>query len=209
MKQSPRPLTSLVARARLLAVLALTGAAMPSVSQAQTKQQIDWCYSEEATDDQTLEGCTAMINSGRYTGVELSHAYDNRGYGFNHKGQYDSAIPDFDEAVRLDPNNYQAFNNRGNAYTNKGQYDRAIPDYDQALRINPNYALSYSNRGNAYRLKGQYDRAIQDYNKAIQINPNYARAYYYRGITKQKKGDIAGGNADIARAKQLNPHIAD
>ncbi len=209
MKNPLRPHSGFVVGMKLLTLVALTGAALPSAGQAQTKQQIDWCYSPTATDDQTLEGCTAMIQSGQYTGVELSHAYDNRGVGYNGKGQYDSAIPDFDVAIRLDPNNNQAFNNRGNAYQAKGQYDRAIQDYNQALRIDSNYALAYNNRGNAYRNKGQYDRAIQDYNQAIRINPNYAKAFYFRGISKQKKGDVAGGNADIAKAKQLNPHIAD
>jgi len=32
------------------------------------------------------------------------------------KQEYDKAIKDFDEAIRLDPNNEMAFNNRGLAW---------------------------------------------------------------------------------------------
>ena len=41
------------------------------------------------------------------------------------KGQFDRAIADFDEAIRLDPKNADAFYNRGNAYAEQRQYDRA------------------------------------------------------------------------------------
>ena len=37
----------------------------------------------------------------------------NRGTTYARKGQYERAIEDLDQAVRLNPNEAQAFNNRG------------------------------------------------------------------------------------------------
>ena len=105
---------------------------------------------------------------------EHAIAFNNRGTAYNDKGQYDRAIQDFDQAIRLDPNYALAFNNRGIAYDDKGQYDRAIQDYDQAIKLDPNYASLQQPR-HAYDDKGQYDRAIQDYDQAIKLDPNYAR----------------------------------
>jgi tetratricopeptide (TPR) repeat protein len=51
------------------------------------------------------------------------------------KRQYDRAIKDYDEAVRLDPNEALYFKNRGNAFRVTGQYDRAIADYRKALTL--------------------------------------------------------------------------
>lgn len=184
--------------------LALASAATPA--SAETKQEYDWCYAPEATDDQTIQGCTAMIESGKYTGIKLSDAYDNRGVGFNGKKQYDLSIPDFNKAVSLNPRNFQAFNNRGNAYYNKENYDAAMEDYDRALRISPQYDKARKNRGNTYYAVGLNSRAIEDYNEAIRINPRYANAYYDRSLARRKKGDIPGADADLAKAKQLKPN---
>ena len=53
---------------------------------------------------------------------------------------YDGAIVDLDEAIRLDPNNASAYNSRGAAWYGKGEFDRAITDYDEALRLDPDNA---------------------------------------------------------------------
>jgi tetratricopeptide (TPR) repeat protein len=51
----------------------------------------------------------------------------------------DRAIADYNQVIRLAPNNADAYNNRGNAYYKKGDYDRAIADFEAGLRIDPNY----------------------------------------------------------------------
>jgi tetratricopeptide (TPR) repeat protein len=56
------------------------------------------------------------------------------------KGDYDSAIADYSQAIRLDPDDAWAYYNRGGAYYYKGDYRRARMDWEQALRIDPNYA---------------------------------------------------------------------
>lgn len=185
--------------------LAIASATTPAF--AETKQEYNWCYAPDASDDETVQGCSAMIRSGSYSGVKLSDAYDNRGVGYNGQKKYDLSIPDFNTAISLNPRNYQAFNNRGNAFYSSGDYDRAILDYNASLRIDPQYAKAFDNRGNAYYVKGQLDRAIQDYTQAIRFNAQYAKAYYDRGVAKRKKGDIKGADADLAKARQINPNI--
>src|SRR5262249_21929950 len=61
---------------------------------------------------------------------------------------YDRAIADYSEAIRLNPQYALAFDNRGNAYWNKADYDRALSDYNEAIRLDPKYASAYYNRGN-------------------------------------------------------------
>ncbi|GHT85531.1 hypothetical protein FACS1894137_09920 [Spirochaetia bacterium] len=133
--------------------------------------------------------------------------YEKGNASYN-RGDYDMAIADYTEAIRLDPNYANAYYNRGVAYENKKDYDRAIGDYTQAIRINPNYAVAYNNRGGVYVDKKDYDRAIADYTEAIRLDPNYANAYYNRGFAYGNKKDYDRAIADYTEAIRLDPNYA-
>lgn len=175
---------------------------------AQTQQQIDWCNGKDGyTPDLQIGGCTALIQSGKYTEKQLAIVFMHRGSGYVEKGQHDRAIQDFDHAIKLDPNIAGAFNGRGQAYADQGQYDRAIQDYDHGTKLDPSNSYPFRGRGDAYYNKGQYDRAIQNYDQAIKLNPYYVKAYYGRSLAKEKKGDTAGAAADLATARSRDPNI--
>ena len=73
---------------------------------AQTQQQRDWCQDpvNGVTADQTIEGCTALIQSGRETASDLAgYDYLNRGHAYEGKGLHDLAIADENEARSMTP----------------------------------------------------------------------------------------------------------
>ena len=119
---------------------------------AQTSRDYDWCLRKRgASDDQVITGCTAVIESRRETRENRAISYNNRGLAYFHKGTYDRAIEDFDEAIRLDPpHSARPLSNRGNVYRKQGDYDHAIAYYDEAIRLNPAHADYYFNRGISY-----------------------------------------------------------
>ncbi|HEX2726211.1 MAG TPA: tetratricopeptide repeat protein, partial [Beijerinckiaceae bacterium] len=51
--------------------------------------------------------------------------YFDRGYAHSLKDDFDRAIADFTEAIRLDPKYISALFSRGVTYYNKGDFDRA------------------------------------------------------------------------------------
>ena len=91
------------------------------------------------------------------------------------KKDYEKAIADYSEAIRLDPTYVLAFNNRGAPGHDKTDYDKAIADFSEAIRLDPKDAVAYDNRGIAWYDKKDYDRAIADYNEAIRLDPKYVR----------------------------------
>jgi tetratricopeptide (TPR) repeat protein len=131
-----------------------------------------------------------------------------RGNEAREKKDYDLAIANYTEAIRLNPQYADAYNSRGLAYRNKGDYDRAIADCTEAIRLNPQYADAYNNRGLAYYYKKDYDRVIGDYNEVIRLNPQFAIAYNNRGVAYYYKKDYDRAIADYTEAIRLNPQDA-
>jgi tetratricopeptide (TPR) repeat protein len=118
-------------------------------------------------------------------------AYNNLGEAYLRKGDYERAISNYNQALRINPDYhkvYYFYDNRGTAYLMQGDYEKAIADYHQALRINPNDANAYHNRGTAYLNKGDFERAISDFNKALEINPRYAETYFNKALACEKIG---------------------
>ncbi len=150
--------------------------AVSPVARAQTQQQLNWCNGEGGVSaDQRINACTAVIRSGRFVGAELAKAYNNRGNGSYSKQDYDSALSDYNQAVRANPDYADAYNSRGNVWRYWQDYDRAIAEYDQAISLNPNYADAYNNRGTAWHEKGDRERAVADYRKAAELGHRDAK----------------------------------
>lgn len=147
---------------------------------------------ESANPHRKIAGCTAIIQSRQETAI-LVAAFGNRGIAYDDLGQYDLAIQDDDQAIKLAPNDARLYSNRGKAYGDKSQLDRAIEDFDQAIKLDPNYAQAFVNRGFAYALEGQYDRALQDLDQAIKLDPSNYQPFGNRGFTylKMKRPDSA------------------
>ncbi len=131
--------------------------------------------------------------------------YNNRGTLVNRKGEYDSAILNYNRAIEIDPELTTAYNNRGNAYLSKGLFNRAMVDFSTALNIDPRNVNAYINRGRTYQAKGRYDWAIFEYNRAIEIDPEFPNAYYYRGLAYQSKGQLERAILDYKKAIKIDP----
>ena len=140
----------------------------------------------------------------------LSNKLDlvNRGSEFFVKHDYDHALDDLNEAIRLDPEYVPAFKYRGAVYLDTKQFGLALEDYKKAIRFEANNAEHFYNRGAAYAGLGDYDLAIADYTEALRLDfYNKAMALYYRGVAKQAENDRAGGEADIAAARAIDKNV--
>ena len=192
---------ALLGGAMIFAALMVVSPAAAQQSPAQT-----WCYGNDSADDQTIAGCTRVIQSGRENQRDLASAYFNRGLAYGHKGDFDRAIRDFDQAIKINPNYVEALYCRGLTYS---LCDRAIQDYDEAIKLNPDYVKAISNRGNAYLAKRQYDRAIQDYDQAIKLDPNEAIPLNNRGNAYYQIDQVDRAIQDFDLAIKLNPNYPD
>jgi tetratricopeptide (TPR) repeat protein len=97
-----------------------------------------------------------------------------RAVGWQKKGEYDKAIQDLTDCIRLNPSESSYYTVRGLAWQQKRQYDNAISDYTAAIRLKPDDAIAHNNRGTARRAKKEYDKVFSDFNEAMRLDPLYS-----------------------------------
>ena len=88
------------------------------------------------------------------------------------KGDATGALADFNNAVRLRPNEPRAFYERANARALNGNLNGALSDFTEAIRLKPDYPEAFGNRALVRHQQGDFDGAIQDDNRAIQLRPD-------------------------------------
>lgn len=131
--------------------------------------------------------------------------YTKRGKAYIRMGimemnNWENAIEDFSEAIRLDPKLAEAYIWRGKTYHSWAsyeliseahsyqmlsqealeRYEQAVKDITEAIRLEP--AASYhATRALVYEDMEQYDKAITDYTEAIRLEPE-ALYFNNRGL---------------------------
>ena len=155
-----------------------------------------------------IAACTRLIESGQFTSRNLAIFHFDRGIAHKNKKDFERALSDYSEAIRLDPNYAHAYLNRGALLADKREIDRAIADFEAAIRLDPTEKLGYKNRAAAYKIKRDWDRAIADYGEAIRLDPSDIDIIYARGVAYLSKQDCDRAIGDFAEVIRLEPKAA-
>jgi tetratricopeptide (TPR) repeat protein len=123
---------------------------------------------------------------------------------YNQKN-YDKAIADFSEAIKLHPKAAEYYRWRGFAYDELAQYDKTIADYTEVIRLEPKLAMNYFNRGLAYNKKEDFSSAVSDFTKALKLTPDDADYLFNRAIAYGNNGEYELAIADMEIAKTKFP----
>jgi tetratricopeptide (TPR) repeat protein len=121
---------------------------------------------------------------------------------------YQGALSDYNQAVKLNPENKIAYKNRGKLKSeNLYEYQGALSDYNQAIKLKPDSAIAYNDRGFLKHYKLQdYRGAVADYNQAIKLDSSFSTAYNNRALVRYEQfQDYQGALADYNLAIKLDP----
>jgi tetratricopeptide (TPR) repeat protein len=108
-----------------------------AIATVRSDKSADTCFTLQG--EAAITACTHAIRSGRFRGDDLATIYDNRAIELRQRGDYDEAIADYSEALRIDGELTGAYTGRGLAYEGKAEVDKARADYRKALTVGPKY----------------------------------------------------------------------
>ena len=135
--------------------------------------------------------------------------YDMRGIAYTAHEDYDKAVADFTESLKLKTQIPGVLNNRGRALCLKADYAAAARDFDAAIRVDPRHFVAMLNRANCSVATDKLDAALQDLNAAIKLNPEFPEALNNRGVIFSKKEDYNAAIKDFGAAIKIDSNYVD
>jgi tetratricopeptide (TPR) repeat protein len=158
--------------------------------------------------DVRLRACSEIISSPTHGPEDKALAYRNRGNARADAGAASQAVADFNEAIRLRPDDASGYAGRGRARLALGDSAGAVADYGEAVRLKPETASFHVGRGHARFVQGDLPAAIGDFTEAIRLDPKSPSTFNRRGLAHRRAGDLARAIDDYTAAITLNPVYA-
>lgn len=157
--------------------------------------------------DQALELYTEALGAPELVTHRRAGLHSDRGVVYSRLGRIKDALDDFNEAIKLFPENPSVYNNRGSTLLAIG-YDReAIKDFNRALLLAPGYAAAYLNRGSAELALRQTEAGLADYNRAVRLEPENAVVVNARGVVNLRNQRPNAAIRDFSKAIQINQRL--
>ena len=120
--------------------------------------------------------------------------------------QYDKAINDWTEAIKLDPDSNYNYRMRGNCLFAQGKLSEALLDYDASLLRNYTDAMSYYKKASAQIALNDLDGALKTLDQRAKLYNGLRPALYlYRGYISGLQGDEDAAAANYRAAINASP----
>ena len=106
----------------------------------------------------------------------LAAVYQQRGYAAATNQQFQDAINDFGEAIKINPEDPRIYEQRAAVEMKLNDMDKALADYTEAIKLKPNEVRYYLYRSYIYETKGDIKNSMADTEKVLKIDPNNQEA---------------------------------
>ncbi|NJO84589.1 MAG: tetratricopeptide repeat protein [Blastochloris sp.] len=145
--------------------------------------------------------------------VQQTSAHDitalaERGAAKLQAGDALGALAEFDQALRLRPDDLSLLYNRIDARAQVGDFAGALTDCERVLQLAPNDPIAVSVRGYVKEQAGDLAGAREDYGSALKLRPNLVSALGNRATAAYEHGDLADAQRDLTLILRFQPDDA-
>ncbi|MBO0931542.1 tetratricopeptide repeat protein [Fibrella sp. HMF5036] len=143
-----------------------------------------------------------VLNQAVEADADNADAFNTRGVAYFELKEYNNALLDYEQALKVKPDFYSPYYNRALLKTTQGDIQGALTDYSQAIRLAPDTAKrgaseAFLNRGQLFAAQDQIQPALTDFDQSIKLNPRNALALYNRGNLRFNQKNLDGAIADF------------
>jgi len=100
----------------------------------------------------------------------LAQTNIDRAKSFYHQKKYEEAINEYQKAITIAPDYWEAYGLMGYSYLKNHQVDKAVANLEKSIEIDPAYAMGHYNLALAYWAGGQKDKALEQVKKSIKVD---------------------------------------
>lgn len=131
-----------------------------------------------------------------------------RGLGFVEKGDPESAVREFEAALRLEPNDTRTLYNIAGMRARQGRIDEAIEYYNRVLKLKPGDADTCVAIASIMAAKGEFERAIDSYREGLRYNSNDAEMHSGLGLMLLQLNRVDEGIKELEQAVKIKADSA-
>ena len=106
----------------------------------------------------------------------LAAVYQQRAYAAATNQQFQDAINDYGEAIKISPEDSRIYEQRAAVEMKLNDMDKALADYSEAIKLKPNEVRYYAYRSYIYEVKGDIQNSTADTEKVLKLDPKNQEA---------------------------------
>ncbi len=156
-----------------------------------------------------IDKAIAIISEGIQLNSSVATFFKIRGNNYLTNKDYENAINDFNQSIKLGIETNEIFNSLGVAHAAVNDYQSAITSYKKAIELKPNSAIAYSNLAVAYKAIDEYSCAEQSIKKAISLDPHHPKFYLNLSSILSDQNNLEEAAKSLEIALSIKPDYAD
>lgn len=146
-----------------------------------------------------------MLRKSLHNSQLICEAFNRRGIEYLKHDDFQQALNDFNNAIKIHPQFSEPYLNRGVVYRKTTQYESAIADFNWAISLNHKYTDAYYNRALTFKEMNQIERAIRDLKTVSLIDTSHYQAQYELGNISFEQNDYYGAIELYHKCLKINP----
>jgi tetratricopeptide (TPR) repeat protein len=117
---------------------------------------------------------------------DLAVAYQQRGFASASNQNFQGAVQDFTEALKINSRDARIYEQRAAVEMKMRNYDKALADYSELIKLKPNEVRYLNYRAYIYELKDDVQNSMTETEKVLKQDPNNQDAKTRKQRLEQK-----------------------